>query len=136
MPCQLIWEPRGVVKRHYGFLTGEELLAAAESVAGSERYDQLSYIINVFLEVDGHSISAADIEAFAALRIGAGMVRRTILSPFVVIAEPGLSITHKLISPAYANTHPVNVFETLDACRQWLEVALPPATTKRRDQLR
>lgn len=120
MPYEIIWEPRGVVKRHHGFLAAHELVAAAQEIQGDHRFDDLRYIINDFSEVEDHAVDRATIEYFACLRIGAAQINRQVLSPFVATREPGLTIGALLQDPAYKNAHPVQMFPTLADARSWV----------------
>lgn len=120
MPYEISWEQHGVLKHHYGHLTGREMLDAMIAVSGSRRYDALRYIINDFSAVNSHSIAREDLEQFAALRIGAVRSNRRLLSPFVPGSEAGTMITHFIQTPEYRNEHKVVVFPTLDAARAWL----------------
>ena len=52
MPYEILWEARGVVKRHHGFLAADELLAASREIQSDPRFDDLRYIINDFLDVE------------------------------------------------------------------------------------
>lgn len=120
MSYEIIWEPRGVVKRHYGFLSSAELLAAAQVIQGDRRFDNLRYIINDFSDVDAHDVDIAAIEEFAALRIGAAFVNQDILSPVVAANELGRLIVEFLRSPMYANGHPVELFASMADARAWV----------------
>lgn len=120
MPYEILWEARGVVKRHHGFLSADELLAASREIQGDPRFDYLRYIINDFLDVEGHAIDRAAIEYFACLRIGAAQINRQVLSPFVATREPGLTIGTLLQAPLYENGHPVRIFPTLTEARAWV----------------
>ena len=101
MPYEILWEARGVVKRHHGFLSADELLAASREIQGDPRFDYLRYIINDFLEVEDHAVDTTAIEYFACLRIGAAQINRQVLSPFVATREPGLTIGTLLQAPLY-----------------------------------
>lgn len=124
MPYTIIWEPGGVLKRFHGFLTGPELVAAAQAVAGDRRFDELRYIINDLSEVDGSSIDASAIEDYASMRIGAAYSRKDILSPFVFAGEPGATLVALLQTRDYANAHPIRAFAALGEARHWLEAEL------------
>lgn len=124
MPYEIIWETRGVVKRHHGFLAGHELVAASREIQGDPRFDDLRYIINDFLDVDDHAVDKAAIEYFACLRIGAAQVNRQVLSPFVATRDPGLAIGSLLQEPNYENGHPVSIFPTLADARAWVSSRL------------
>ncbi|WP_371324475.1 hypothetical protein VX159_02820 [Dechloromonas sp. ZY10] len=120
MPFSLRWEAGGVVKHHYGHLTGSELVAGAVAVSSDPRYDRLRYIINDFRAVTSDDISLSDIEHYASLRIGAALSNRNVLSPFVATSEPGLSVARMLQQPTYRNDHPVEIFPDLDSAQAWL----------------
>lgn len=120
MPYELRWERRGVLKHHYGHLTGKEMLDATIAVSASDRYDGLRYIINDFSAVNTHTIAHADLEQFAALRIGAVHSNRRLLSPMIPGSEAGIMIAGFLQLPEYRNDHELVIFPNLDATRAWL----------------
>lgn len=123
MPYELRWERHGVLKHHYGHLTGREMLDGMIAVSASERYDTLRYIINNFSAVTTHSIAAADLEQFASLRIGAALSNRRLLAPFIPGSETGRMIADFLQSPDYCNSHRLVIFPDLGAARAWLAQA-------------
>lgn len=120
MAYELIWEHRGVVKRHYGALTANELLTATQQVISCEHFTDLSYIVNDFTDAEPRDISHDTIEQIAALRIGATFVNHRILSPYVATSSPGLTIAHALMQPAYCNKHLTRLFPNLTVAREWL----------------
>jgi hypothetical protein len=124
MPYELIWEKRGVIKRHYGVLTDNEVLSATQQVGNHEQFTQLRYIINDFTDVESGQVSPHTIEEIAALRIGATHVNRHILSPYVATRDPGLSIANALLSPDYRNDHPTRLFPNMAAARAWIDAQL------------
>ena len=52
MGYEIKWvQPDGVIKRHFGLVTGGELIDAVAKTEGDSRFDTLRYLINDCLEL-------------------------------------------------------------------------------------
>ncbi len=71
MPYDLTWEPRGVYKRCTGTLSFQEYARSHERVLGDERTDDLYYVIDDLLAVEGYSITMDQVEYLAVFNRGA-----------------------------------------------------------------
>lgn len=120
MNVEIIWEPpQGVVKRHFGHLTGKDVLAANIKIEADPRFDSLRYVINDFLGCTGVSISAPEIEEIAAIDSSAA-----IINPNIRIAMVATLPEVIVAANAYANDaltiYPTRVFYSMADARAWL----------------
>ena len=67
MSYELIWEPKGVVKRFFGDLTSPELIEAGVKVEADARFDGIQYVINDFLACTGYSVHPVVVDHIAVL---------------------------------------------------------------------
>jgi hypothetical protein len=120
MNYEIIWEsPQGVVKRHFGHLTGNDVQTANTKIEADPRFDSLRYVINDFLGCTGVTVSSPEIEEIAAIDRSAA-----IINPNISIAI--LAILPEVIAAAnaYANDtltiYPTRVFCSMTDARAWL----------------
>lgn len=120
MGYAITWEPpSGVIKRHFGHVTGQELLQAIRTTEADPRFDTLRYVINDFLECTGLSVSQSEFDDISAIDAGAAMS-----NPRIRIAVVATRPDVVAIARAYANdpitAFDTRVFDTMDEARVWL----------------
>ncbi len=120
MSYELIWEPRGVIKRFWGHVSNDDILGAVNGVCGDARFDGLLYVFNDFTDVESQSVDKGTIESYAAERIGALLSNPRIISPFVASSASGLAIVETVTSPSLGTEHSWRIFPTRAEARQWL----------------
>ncbi len=57
MPFEIVWEPRGVYKRFWGFVTDAEFIRSVKAAQEDPRFDDIHYNINDYLAVEGFDVS-------------------------------------------------------------------------------
>lgn len=67
MPCQLQWEPCGVVCRFTSEESARAVIRALEAIGADMRFDRLRYVICDFLDGQDRGTAEADIEEIMAL---------------------------------------------------------------------
>lgn len=68
MPYEVNWmHPNGLIKRHFGHVTGKEVLEANEQAESDSRYDSLRYVINDFLDCTGLTVLPNEIDEISAI---------------------------------------------------------------------
>jgi hypothetical protein len=120
MGYEISWEPpNGVIKRHFGKVTGGEVLAANSKIEGDERFDTLRYVINDFLDCTELAVSPMEIVEIAAIDHAAAATNPDIRVA-VVATHPDVVAT----ASSYANdpltTYTTRVFSSMSAARSWL----------------
>ena len=123
MSYEIIWEPKGAVKRFFGEVTNHDMLQSVIESEGDERFDSLRFVINDFLDCVKFSFDHSVVEDIAIMDRGASQTNPDILIAVVTTAEPVVSATFR-----YADTpilaYPIQIFSTMAAARTWLIQAL------------
>lgn len=120
MPYSLDWEPHGVVKKFFGFVSGAEFVQSVVDVTGSDKFDDLRFIVNDFLSADGHSIDKQTFEEIVVYRIGAARTRSSIWTA-VITNDPRFAAIADEVNAALPDGVPrTEVFATLAVARTWL----------------
>jgi hypothetical protein len=121
---ELHWEDRGVVKRYFGHVSSEELLAPVIATEADERFDRLRFVINDFLQAKSVAFTQSDIDTIAAHDMGAALTNPHI-KVAVVAAQPEVIDLVRRYMKAAALAYPTSIFSTMAEARAW--VAAPMA---------
>lgn len=116
---ELHWEDRGVVKRYFGQVTSEELLAPVIATEADERFDELRFVINDFLAAESVVFTQADIDAIAAHDMGAAATNPSIKVAVVAVQREVIDLVHRYIDAA-ARAYPTRIFSTMAEARAWV----------------
>jgi hypothetical protein len=116
---EINWEPRGVVKRYFGCLTGHDLLQAVVDTEADARFDDYRYVINDFLAIEAVDLADADIEQIAAIDKAAARINPNIRIAIVATLPEVLALANQYVdSPLGA--YPTRVFARMTDARAWL----------------
>ncbi|MDP3511755.1 MAG: STAS/SEC14 domain-containing protein [Sulfuritalea sp.] len=116
MTYQITWEERGVYKRFQGFVSFQEYSRSQELVLGDARADDIRYIINDLLEVEGYTVTTDEAEYLAAFNRGSSFSNPRIRIAYVT-RDPKLIWLMR--AAAVFSSYSVQAFPTLDAAREW-----------------
>lgn len=120
MGYELIWEPRGVLKRFFGPVTDADVTASIAQIHGDERFDSLRYIINNYLDATECSLSPASVEEIVAIEHAASIINARIRIALVVVAADFIAFADQYAGSAL-KTYPTRIFSSLDEARTWLD---------------
>ncbi len=120
MGFAVVWEqPSGLIKRHFGHVTGRDVLEANRMAEEDFRFDSLRYVINDFSECTQISVSPIEIEEISAVDRAAALTNPNIRLA-IVATHPDVVAA----STAYANDpltpFATRVFGSINAARSWL----------------
>ncbi len=119
MPWEVVWEPRGVLRRFMGHVDGEQLLRSVAEVHGDWRFDTLHYSINDFLAVESLDLDQQALEQAAAETIGASQTNGR-LEVLIVARDPRVvEVARRFVSPQLSN-YPAHFFESIEEARSWV----------------
>lgn len=125
MGYEISWEPpNGVIKRHFGEVTGSEVVAAIAKTEGDERFDTLRYVINDFLDCTGLTVSPLEIVEIAAIDHAAAATNPNIRVA-IVATHPAVVATANSYANDPLTTYTTRIFSSMRAARSWL--GLPTA---------
>lgn len=123
MPFEIVWEPHGAYRKFYGFVTAPEFKRSIERLHNDLHFDTLKYVINDFLEVQGHEIAEADITMFAALWVGASFSNPNVRIATVSTDEKIMALMQDYASFHLKPSHLGNFSGVADA-RKWIAVEI------------
>ncbi|MCM2308516.1 MAG: STAS/SEC14 domain-containing protein [Sulfuritalea sp.] len=117
MTYQITWEERGVYKRFWGFVSFQEYSRTQELVLGDARADDIRYIINDLLDVEGYTVTTDQAEYLAAFNRGSSFSNPRIRIAYVT-HDPKLVWLMK--AAAVFSAYSLKDFPTLEAAREWV----------------
>lgn len=120
MGYELIWEPRGVLKRFFGPVTDADVTASVVQTHGDERFDSLRYIINNYLDATECSVSPASVEELVAIEHAASISNARIRIALVAAAADFIELAGQYAGSPL-KTYPTRIFSSLDEARTWLD---------------
>jgi hypothetical protein len=120
MSFELIWEPRGVYRRHHGQVTIAERRHSFDLICGDARFDGLRYAITGCFGVDSYEITEEATEEateeIAALHIGPLRINPRIFIATVAVDERIIAAVRHFIALGFT-TQPYRLFATLAEAR-------------------
>ncbi len=119
MSFELVWEPKGVVKRYFGRVTGEEILAAGIRSQGDERFDQNRYAINDFLDCTEFVFDQKVLDEVAAVA-GAAEISNPNIKIAIVATLPAVVAATMEYIGLPLQTYPTRLFATRAEARAWI----------------
>ena len=120
MGYEVVWEqPAGVIKRHFGLVTGRDLLGAVRETEGDSRFDTLRYVINDFRDCTGLAVSPAEVQEIAALD-GAAARTNPRIRIAVVTDLPEVMATAKAYADDPLTPFVTRVFASMEEARRWV----------------
>lgn len=118
MGYELIWEPRGVVKRFTGKVSDQDMLQSVVESEVDRRFDSLRFVINDFLAIQDITTSVQVVEEISAMDSGAAFS-----NPRIKVAVVTTSIDVISLATAYINSplnqYPTRIFSTMAEARTW-----------------
>lgn len=116
-----IWEPGGVYRKYYGLMTGAIIREAVEKVEGDQRFDNISYILNDYLDVTGLDVSQFELNAIAAIDSVASNYNKNIKIAQVATRQDIIDLVTDYDDKLQENTYKTKVFSNVADARKWLE---------------
>ena len=123
MGYEVLWEPRGVVKRLFGHVTDDDLIRLSTAVWADGRFVDLDYMIVDLRDCRGHTVSdpmmieiaAIDEAGLAAQKTASGMPNVAVIADdHAFSALAGEYASHMAAGIS------LGVFNCLEAARIWL----------------
>lgn len=118
MAYELQWEARGVYKRFNGHVSFPEYARSQELVLGNVRSDDIRYVSNDLLEVEGYAITTEEAEYLAAFNRGTSLSNPHLRVAYVT-TDLKIALLVKLVAPLLS--FELKVFPTLAAARAWCD---------------
>lgn len=131
MPFEIHWEPRGACKRFHGFVTMDDLLHSVHCVEGDCRFDDVRYVINDFLAIEGHDVSETQVRMLAAIDNGAAHTNPNIRIAVVTDRDEVRMLARVYAAPPLG-PYPTAVFSSMDEARRWVHAPGRPVHPRMR----
>jgi len=119
MAFEIVWEPKGAVKRFFGRVSDEEVLQAGLEIEADQRFDHLSYVINDFLACDGFSATPGTVDEISAIDNAAALSNSRIRIA-VVATVPEIVAVAEQYAASPMNVYPTRIFASPADARKWL----------------
>ena len=119
MPYTLSWEHRGVYRKYFGDVSIEERAQSLERICADPRFDDLSYTITCYLDVQAYEATPEDTRGAAALHIGPLMTNPGIILAAVAVRPDILDYIDAFKATGFVR-QPYGVFPTLQEAREWI----------------
>lgn len=125
MSYELVWEPRGVTRRHFGHVSSREVMNAITAIAADPRFDDLHFIIIDYLGTTSLAISAIELEECVAIE-GAGLLINPRIRVSVVTTTPEIIAAVKQYTGDNRSTYPRKIFSSVAEARAWVRPVSTP----------
>ncbi len=122
MPCELIWEDRGVLFKFRDVVTGDELVQANLDIYSDPRFESVEYELFVFPDSVVIKVSAEKVRRVAELDAEASIRNPNILVAVVAsqLVIRGLVNLYSIQHEVSGGTWKTDYFETEEEARKWL----------------
>lgn len=121
MPFSVTTRRDVVTFRFSGFVTVVEFLGGAMALNAHEDFESIRYIVNDFLDIDGHEIDTASVlEALAVNSIGAKRTNPDIRVVVVTEDDRIIAMAKAMSAQPYDDAHEVRHFPTMSAAQVWM----------------
>lgn len=115
----ITWEPRGVVRRFHGELTGQLALESLDRALGDERYDDVRFSLADLREVSHYHLTEEEIDGLAARYYGASLSNRRVITA-VVADQPQVRALVERVRAQGLAPMPLELFSSEAAARDWI----------------
>ncbi|PRD66657.1 hypothetical protein [Malikia granosa] len=123
MPCEIIWEHKGVLKRLSGHVSADEFVRSVEAIQADPRFDDIRYVINDFSHVSSHELDADLLQELAAIQYGAQASNPQVRAVYAGLKnDPELAqLLQSILIGSKRSVYRVALFDTLPQARDWLQ---------------
>lgn len=123
MPYELKWvHPNGLIKRHIGHVTGNEVLKANVQAESDSRFDTLRYVINDFLDCTSLTVLPEDIAEISAIDKAASASNSKIRIA-IVATNPGVLAAANVYANDPLAAFTIRLFNSMNDAESWVALA-------------
>lgn len=120
MPYEIVWEPKGAVKRFFGRVSDAEVLQSGLEIECDPRFDNLNFVINDFLACDSFSVSEGTVDEVSAIDNAAALSNPRIRIA-VIATLPEIVAAAEQYAASPLNVYMTRIFAGPADARQWLD---------------
>jgi hypothetical protein len=121
MACEIIWEEKGVLGKHSGTVTDQEVIEANDIMYADKRFERITYQISDYTEATDIQITPMDAKVIGTLDKTASQWNRERMRIAVVTKdEKFIPIVKTYFRGFEVTTWECRIFETLDMAYDWV----------------
>ena len=134
MSYQIIWYPKGAIKRFSGRVSGSDIYHSVVDMHRDPEFDSIRYVINDFLAAESLSFAGFDIHEVAAIDQAASASNPNILIAVVASKREIIDLAREYVESPLC-FYPTEIFPDMATAERWLvkslrerfnlEIALP-----------
>lgn len=120
MPYKNMWESKGLLTKHYGVVSLDEILFSINEMCGDERFDDINYRLVDLLDVEKVASTIEDIDAIIALDMVSSIFNKKIKLAIVSSDEGMQALAAYFISQADELPWDIHSFSAVEEAREWV----------------
>jgi len=113
------WQERGLQRMFSGQISGDEIVNSNLSLQGHEKFDQLRYIVNDFLDVIDFELTDHDIATIASIDHVAAKTNANIRIAIVLKLDSLREWANLYIAKMQGSPYKFEIFEDLETANLW-----------------
>ena len=121
MPHTNTWEAEGLYRKFTGTISGEEILESNFELHQHPNFQAISYVINDFTAVTGHSIETAHTKVYASTDEIIANTKGQLKIAIVVTQEPLIALANHYREEMIGNRFECDIFQTIEDAREWID---------------
>lgn len=122
MACEIIWEERGILFKHTGTVTEQEVAEANDRVYGDKRFEEITYQISDYTEVTDIQITPRGAKIIATLdKSSLRWIHSKMRMAIVTKDEGFIPIVNTYFEQFKGTELQGRIFETLDKAYDWVK---------------
>lgn len=114
------WESGGVCKVFAGNVNGQQVLDSITEVEADDRFDQIHFVINDFLDVSSVSATEKEIARIAAIDRAASLSNPSLRIAIVTTSDEIRELASLYSKFMAGSAYETALFDTLKAARDWV----------------
>lgn len=122
MPHELIWEEKGLHRCFSGIVSGDEILESNFKLHEHPNFSDIEYIINDFVNVEGHDISPVHTKSYSTSDIIISTQKGLLYIAIVVNQEELLLLAKAYQQQMVDQLFICEIFDTLEKARDWVKI--------------
>lgn len=113
------WETKGVLKIFSGDISGDEVFNATVEIEADPRFDEITYVINDFLQITSVTVVDKDIARLAAIDRAAARTNPNIRIAVVTQTDRIRESAQQYAEMMKGSPYQARVFDSVEQARDW-----------------
>lgn len=122
MACEIIWEEKGILAKHSGTVTEQEVMIMNDTMYGDKRFETITYQISDYTEATNIQITPRDAKVIGTLdRTAAHWNLRRMRIAVITKDEKFVPVVKSYFREFEGTTWECGIFETLEMAYVWVK---------------